>query len=53
MSGTAYHGSCHCGAVYPFHDGVANPGHYRLNLGCIPDIDLSSLAITPIDGASF
>lgn len=41
-----------CG-VYPFHEATAVPGHYRLNLGCVDDIDPLALAIDVIDGRSF
>ena len=27
-----------CG-TYPFHDGTAKPGHYRVNLGCVDGLD--------------
>lgn len=38
-----------CG-IYPFHDGVENPGTYRINLGCIDEIDLETLKIRLFDG---
>ena len=38
-----------CG-IYPFHDGVENPGVFRVNLGCIDDIDPWSLPIRVFDG---
>ncbi len=41
-----------CG-IHPFHDVVARPGHYRLNLGCIDGLDLDTLTIEWIDGRSF
>ncbi len=41
-----------CG-IYPFHDAIANPGHYRVNLGCIDDLDPASLDLRLIDGRSF
>ena len=39
----------HCG-IYPFHDGVENPGIYRVNLGCVDEIDPWSLPIKVFDG---
>ena len=39
----------HCG-IYPFHDGVENPGIYRVNLGCVDEIDTRSLPIKVFDG---
>jgi hypothetical protein len=41
-----------CG-VYPFHDVVATPGRYRVNLRCVEGLDLGALAITEIDGRSY
>ena len=37
----------------PFHEVTAVPGNYRLNLGCLDDIDPLALAITVIDGRAF
>lgn len=42
----------HCG-IYPFHDSPERPGHYRINLGCVEEIDLESLEIRLIDGRAF
>ncbi|MBT3785907.1 GFA family protein [bacterium] len=39
----------HCGN-YPFHDGTDNPGTFRVNLGCIDEIDLEALKIRIFDG---
>lgn len=48
-----WHWFCkHCG-VYTFHDGPANPGHYRVNLGCVDGVDIYALDIEMVDGASF
>ena len=41
-----------CG-IYPFHDTVEKPGHYRVNLGCVDGLDAISLEIGRIDGRSF
>lgn len=41
-----------CG-VYPFHEAAATPGHCRINLGCLDDLDPLTLAIDIIDGRSF
>lgn len=48
-----YHYFCKTCGIYPFHDGPAFPGKYRVNLGCVEDLDLDSLEIRKIDGASF
>jgi hypothetical protein len=41
-----------CG-IYPFHDAVANPGHYRVNLGCLDEVDPLALEIGLIDVRAF
>jgi hypothetical protein len=41
-----------CG-VYPFHEAIAEPGHLRVNLGCIDGLDVLALPVEIIDGASF
>jgi hypothetical protein len=41
-----------CG-IYPFHDAKSNPGHYRINLGCVEEVDPLALEIRLIDGRSF
>jgi len=48
-----FHYFCKTCGISPFHDGTENPGHYRINLGCVDGLDLESLTITKIDGASF
>jgi len=48
-----YHYFCQSCGIYPFHDGPANPEHYRVNLGCIDELVLEQLAVKYIDGASF
>ena len=39
----------HCG-IYPFHDGVANPGIYRINLCCVDELEPWQLPIRIFDG---
>ena len=41
-----------CG-IYPFHDATTKPGHYRINLGCVEDVDPLSLPLQLLDGRSF
>jgi hypothetical protein len=41
-----------CG-IYPFHEAKAQPGNYRLNLGCIEGLDPLALDIGLIDGRAF
>ncbi len=38
-----------CG-IYPFHDTIYDPGHYRINLCCIDNIDVRHLSIIEFDG---
>jgi hypothetical protein len=47
------HYFCRSCGIYPFHDCVAKPGHYRINLGCIDGLDTLSLEVRVIDGRSF
>jgi hypothetical protein len=41
-----------CG-IYPFHDAVGEPGFYRINLGCVSELDPLALEIVMIDGKDF
>ena len=41
-----------CG-IHPFHDVIGKEGRYRVNLGCIDDLDVQGLSITMIDGRSY
>jgi hypothetical protein len=47
------HYFCKTCGIYPFHDGTAKPGHYRVNLGCIDGVDVLALPVVIIDGRSF
>ncbi len=49
-SATAKHYFCrHCG-IYPFHETARFPGHYRVNLGCIDELDTLTLPFDVYDG---
>jgi hypothetical protein len=39
----------HCG-IYPFHMTFRKPGHYRVNLGCIDEVDTDALEVDLFDG---
>jgi len=39
-------------SVAPTYVGSAKPGYYRLNLGCVENLDIYGLAIEIIDGRS-
>src|SRR5687768_5397607 len=47
------HWFCGTCGVYTFHNATERPGHYRVNLGCLEDVDPLSLAIELVDGRSF
>ena len=46
----AKHYFCKVCGIYPFHETRRKPGFYRVNLGCIKDIDLYSLEVDVFDG---
>ncbi|WP_020558435.1 GFA family protein [Thiofilum flexile] len=51
-SEVAKHHFCkHCG-IYPFHQTLRKPGHYRVNLGCIDSLDALSLPAPVFNGAA-
>lgn len=51
-SHVAKHHFCgHCG-IYPFHQTMRKPGHYRVNLGCVEAVNSYSLPFQVFDGAS-
>jgi hypothetical protein len=49
---TAKHNFCRKCGIYPFHQTLRKPGHYRINLGCIDDIDTNSISVDVFDGKS-
>ena len=46
------HYFCRTCGIYPFHDTTVKPGHYRVNLGCVPGLDPDALAVTVLDRRS-
>ena len=48
----AKHYFCKTCGIYPFHETMRKPGHYRVNLGCIDDIDTNTLTVNIFDGKS-
>ena len=46
----AKHQFCRICGISPFVSTRLNPGHYRINLGCIADLDLAGLDIIHFDG---
>jgi len=47
---TAKHFFCRKCGVYTFHQTLRKPGHYRVNLGCIDDIDTNTISVDVFDG---
>ena len=47
---TAKHYFCKRCGIYPFHETARKPGHFRVNLGCIDEIDTFSLESDLFDG---
>lgn len=48
----AKHHFCKRCGIYPFHQTVRKPGHYRINIGCLEGIDAATLPFDVFDGAS-
>ena len=48
----AKHYFCKNCGIYPFHETIRKPGHYRINLGCIEEIDTNTLKVEVFDGKS-
>ncbi|WP_210395230.1 GFA family protein [Motiliproteus sediminis] len=49
-SGVAKHFFCGRCGIYPFHETLRQPGHYRVNLGCIDQLDATTLPFQVFDG---
>ena len=48
----AKHYFCKNCGIYPFHQTMSKPGQYRINLGCLDDMDIEQLEIQLFDGKS-
>lgn len=48
----AKHYFCKQCGIYPFHETLRKPGHYRVNLGCIDEVDTFALDVAVFDGKS-
>ena len=46
----AKHYFCKTCGIYPFHETMRKPGCYRVNLGCVDNIDPYALKIDVFDG---
>lgn len=51
-SHVAKHHFCRQCGIYPFHQTLRKPGHYRVNIGCVEGIDSTSLPFEVSNGAS-
>ncbi len=38
-----------CG-IYPFHETLRKADHYRVNLGCVDDLDVLALPVEVLEG---
>jgi hypothetical protein len=47
---TAKHFFCKRCGIYTFHETARRPGYYRVNLGCLDDVDTFSLDAEVFDG---
>ena len=48
----AKHYFCKTCGIYPFHETLRKPGHYRVNLGCIDEINTDEIKVDIFDGKS-
>ncbi len=51
-SGVARHYFCRACGIYPFHQTLRKKDHYRINIGCLENIDSLSIPYEVFDGAS-
>lgn len=47
---TAKHFFCKNCGIYTFHESARAPGHYRVNLGCIDNLDTADFDVDVFDG---
>ena len=47
---TAKHYFCKKCGIYTFHETARKAGHYRVNIGCLEDVDPLALEIELFDG---
>ena len=48
----AKHYFCKSCGIYPFHETLRKPGQFRVNLGCIDEVDINTISIALFDGKS-
>ena len=51
-TGVAKHHFCNKCGIYTFHETMRVPGHYRVNVACIDNINSLELPVKVFDGAS-
>ncbi len=51
-TGVAKHYFCNKCGIYTFHETMRVPGHYRVNVACIDNINSLELPVKVFDGAS-
>jgi len=51
-SGIAKHHFCNKCGIYTFHQTVSNPGHYRINIGCVDGVKSTEIPFEIFDGLS-
>ncbi|MGJ8663923.1 MAG: GFA family protein [Marinicella sp.] len=44
------HYFCKVCGIYPFHDSIHEPGKYRINLGCVHELNPRELEVVQFDG---
>jgi hypothetical protein len=47
-----HHYFCATCGIFPFSEVVEKPGRYRVNLGCVDELDVLGLDVAMIDGRS-
>lgn len=52
-TGVAKHHFCSRCGIYTFHQTLRQPGHYRVNIGCLDGVESFNLPFEVFDGASF
>jgi hypothetical protein len=50
---TVNHYFCRTCGIYLFHEPIATPGHFRVNLGCLEGFDPGCVVVTFVDGRAF
>ena len=48
----AKHYFCKNCGIYPFHQTLRKPGAYRVNLGCIDEVDTNAISVELFEGKS-